>query len=68
MIKFVSSNNLERNEHIVPSSYRLKNLKNKGEKMTQTLDKMDEFERLLEESFTKAFSVADIAEKIHLMQ
>ena len=30
--------------------------------MTQTLDKMDEFERLLEESFTKAFSVADIVE------
>lgn len=30
--------------------------------MTQTLDKMDEFERLLEESFSKSFSVADIVE------
>ena len=27
--------------------------------MTQTLDKMDEFERLLEESFSKSYSVAD---------
>lgn len=30
--------------------------------MTQTLDKMDEFERLLEESFSKSYSVADIVE------
>ena len=28
--------------------------------MTQTLDKMDEFERLLEESLSKSYSVADI--------
>ena len=30
--------------------------------MTQTLENLDEFERLLEESFAKSYSVADIVE------
>jgi hypothetical protein len=30
--------------------------------MTETLEKMDEFERLLSETFSKSFTVADIVE------